>query len=292
VAERRSVAADVVGSNPTSRPKFLSTAHTLTTRSTSSSRPTPQSISTPASTAVPVFIGTSGWAYPTWKPGFYPEGVSQKKFLEYYGTQLNSVEVNYTFRALPTAAMCENWLNVTPAGFRFSFKAPQRITHFQRLHDSESAVHEFIAALEPFRAAEKMGLILFQLPPNFKMDVLRLTKFLAMLRGIADAPPAAFEFRHESWFCEEVYAALREHDCALCIAESDELATPEIYTAQHIAYRLRRTDYTAAEIGALAKNFLALAKKYTLYGYFRHVDEPTGPLRAAALRAVLAGSRR
>jgi len=239
-----------------------------------------------------IFVGTSGWAYPTWKPGFYPADVSQKKFLAYYGTQLNSVEVNYTFRALPTAAMCENWLAATPAGFRFSFKAPQRITHFQRLRESENTLREFIAALAPFRETGKLGLVLFQLPPNFKADVPRLTEFLAILREIPDAPLAAFEFRHASWFSEETYAALRAHDCALCIAESDELETPEVYTASHIAYRLRRTDYSAAEITALAAKFGALAKQHSVFAYFKHEDEPDGALRAVALRAVLASSRK
>jgi uncharacterized protein YecE (DUF72 family) len=288
VAERRSVAADVVGSNPTSRPNFPSTAPIVTSRSQSGSRPASKDKPTPAPGAGPVYLGTSGWAYATWKPGFYPADVSQKKFLAYYGSQLNSVEVNYTFRALPTAAMCENWLAATPADFRFSFKAAQRITHFQRLRESESTVREFIAALAPFREAGKLGLVLFQLPPNFKADVPRLTEFLAMLQAVPDVPPAAFEFRHDSWFCEETYAALRAHGCALCIAESDELATPEIYTAPHIAYRLRRTDYSGAEIAALAVKFRTLAAAHTVYAYFKHEDEPDGALRAVALRAAIA----
>jgi len=260
----------------------------VTSRSQSGSSLPSQKDSTPASGAGVVYLGTSGWAYATWKPGFYPADVSQKKFLAYYGSQLNSVEVNYTFRALPTAAMCENWLAATPDGFRFSFKAPQRITHFQRLRDAEITTCEFITALAPFHAAGKLGLVLFQLPPNFKADVPRLTEFLAMVRAIPDAPPAAFEFRHDSWFCEETYAALRAHGCALCIAESDELATPEIYTAPHIAYRLRRTDYSAAEIAALTEKFRKLAESHSVYAYFKHEDEPDGALRAVALRAALA----
>ena len=291
MAERRSVAADVVGSNPTSRPNFLSTAPILSPRSQPGTSPTSQQDPTRALGRAPaIWIGTSGWAYPTWKPGFYPAGVSQKKFLAYYGSQLNSVEVNYTFRASPTAAMCENWLAATPAGFRFSFKGPQRITHFQRLRESESTLREFIAALAPFHAAGKLGLVLFQLPPNFKADVPRLTEFLSLLRKIPDAPLVAFEFRHASWFSEETYAALRAHACALCIAESDELVTPEVYTAPHIAYRLRRTDYSAAEIAALAAKFGALAKAHSVFAYFKHEDEPDGALRAVALRAAFAAT--
>ena len=123
--------------------------------------------------------GTSGWAYPTWKPDFYPAGTPAKRFLEFYASQLSSVEVNYTFRALPTAKMLEGWLAATPADFRFSFKAPQRITHFKRLRDCDDDVAQFVAALEPVRQAGKLGLLLFQLPPNFKADAERLSGFLA-----------------------------------------------------------------------------------------------------------------
>jgi len=124
---------------------------------------------TPATSPAPhLFAGTSGWAYPTWKPGFYPATVSQKKFLEFYASQLNSVEVNYTFRTLPTAKMLEGWLSATPEHFRFSFKAPQRITHFKRLRECEADVAQFLESLAPIQAANRLGLLLFQLPPNYK----------------------------------------------------------------------------------------------------------------------------
>ena len=186
----------------------------------------------PAGPAAPsgpprLFAGTSGWAYPTWKPGFYPAKLAAKGFLGFYASQVNSVEVNYTFRTLPSEAMLQGWLAQTAPGFRFSFKAPQRITHFNRLRDCEEPVRNLLAALNPAALAGKLGLILFQLPPNFKADPERLRAFLAMppLRNPA-RPPLAFEFRHESWFCDEVYAALREADAALCIAETDDLDTP------------------------------------------------------------------
>ena len=115
-------------------------------------------------------MGTSGWAYPTWKPGFYPDGLAAKKFLPFYASQVNSVEVNYTFRALPTAKMLTDWLAATPECFRFSFKAPQRITHFKRLRECEADLEQFATALDPVRDAGKLGLLLFQLPPNFKAD--------------------------------------------------------------------------------------------------------------------------
>jgi uncharacterized protein YecE (DUF72 family) len=232
-----------------------------------------------------IYAGTSGWAYATWKPGFYPAGVAAKKFLEYYGSRLTSVEVNYTFRKLPTAAMLAGWLAATPEGFRFSFKAPQRITHFNRLRGCDAAVADFVAALEPVRAAGRLGVLLFQLPPNFKADPERLIEFLSAgaLRGDG-APRVAFEFRDESWFCEETYAVLRAHNAALCGAESDDLQTPEVQCAtSHACYRLRRGGgYSAEEIEGFAERFAALAETRDVFVYFKHEDDPTGALNAVA----------
>lgn len=235
-----------------------------------------------------IYAGTSGWAYPTWKPEFYPAGTPAKRFLEFYGTQLSSVEVNYTFRALPTAKMLEGWLAATPEDFRFSFKSPQRITHFKRLRECEDDVAQFVAALEPVRQAGKLGLLLFQIPPNFKADAERLSGFLrAPALRTKEAPPIAFEFRHESWFTEETYSILREHDAALCIAESDDLLTPEIQTASaHTCYRLRRNGgYSPVELEAFAKRFATLTGQRDVYVYFKHEDEPTGALNATAFLA-------
>jgi uncharacterized protein YecE (DUF72 family) len=235
-----------------------------------------------------LYAGTSGWAYPTWKPEFYPAGTPARRFLEFYATQLTSVEVNYTFRALPTAKMLEGWLAATPADFRFSFKSPQRITHFKRLRECEDDVAQFVAALEPVRQAGKLGLLLFQIPPNFKADAERLGGFLAAPAfGTKDAPPIAFEFRHESWFAEEIYSILREHNAALCIAESDDLLTPEVQTASaHTCYRLRRNGgYSPVELEAFAKRFATLTGQRDVYVYFKHEDEPTGALNATAFLA-------
>jgi uncharacterized protein YecE (DUF72 family) len=286
VAERRSVAADVVGSKPTSRPKtspvLIIAALTLTRVPNTPITPVPVA---DAAAPVRLFVGTSGWAYPTWKPDFYPAGTPAKRFLEFYGSQLTSVEVNYTFRALPTAKMLEGWLAATPAHFRFSFKAPQRITHFKRLRDCDEDVAQFVSVLEPVRQGGKLGLLLFQLPPNFKADAELLSAFLfteALKRQ--GAPPIAFEFRHESWFNEQIYTLLREHNAALCVAESDDLLTPEVHTAaEHTCYRLRRTNgYSAVELDAFAKRFAAIAQQRDVYVYFKHEDEPTGALNAQA----------
>ncbi|MDP9039179.1 MAG: DUF72 domain-containing protein [Acidobacteriota bacterium] len=243
----------------------------------------------------PVYAGTSGWAYASWKPGFYPAEVPAKRFLEHFATRLNAVEVNYTFRALPTAAMLAGWLAATPADFRFSFKAPQAMTHFKRLVECGDAVARFSAALEPVRAAGRLGPLLFQLPPNFKVDVARLEGLLRLpeLSG-PGAAKVAFEFRHESWFAEPVYEVLRAHGAALCLAEGDELSTPEVQCAEGFAcYRLRRSGgYTAEEIGEFAERFGALAKTREVYAFFRHEDEPTGARNAEALLRACAGAER
>jgi uncharacterized protein YecE (DUF72 family) len=244
-----------------------------------------------------IYAGTSGWAYPTWKPDFYPPRTPAKKFLEFYASQLTSVEVNYTFRALPTAKMLEDWLAATPSHFRFSFKAPQRITHFKRLRECDADVAQFIATLEPVRQAGELGLLLFQLPPNFKVDAALLTAFLSTpALHTPGAPRIAFEFRHVSWFSEEIYAILRQHEAALCIAESEDLLTPEIHTAASFTcFRLRRSSgYSALELDSFAKRFTALAQQRDVFVYFKHEDEPTGALNAKDFlaRSIVAEDRR
>jgi uncharacterized protein YecE (DUF72 family) len=237
-----------------------------------------------------LFIGTSGWAYPTWKPGFYPQDVPSRAFLAFYASRLTSVEVNYTFRTLPSASQLQGWLDATPPGFRFSFKAPQRITHFQRLRDCHASVAEFIAALEPARAAGKLGPLLFQLPPNFAADNERLADFLKA-PAFATSPPLrlTFEFRHPSWFAEATYDILRRSNSALCIAEGDDLATPDVLTADFRCYRLRRSGgYSPARLKSFAQRFSELTRESELYVYFKHEDEPTGALNAVAvLRAAV-----
>ncbi len=241
----------------------------------------------PPSAASPrnVFVGTSGWAYPSWKPGFYPKDVPSRAFLQFYASRLTSVEVNYSFRTLPSAAQLQGWLNATPPDFRFSFKAPQRITHFERLRDSRATVAEFVASLKPARAAGKLGPLLFQLPPNFAADHLRLEAFLkAPVFRRSRLLKVAFEFRHPSWFTQTTYDILRDGNHALCVAEGDVLKTPDVSTADFRCYRLRRSGgYTAAELKAFARRFERLAKDSEVYVYFRHEDEPTGALNAAAL---------
>ena len=232
-----------------------------------------------------VFSGTSGWAYPTWKPGFYPKDVPARRFLEHYATRLNSIEVNYTFRTLPTAEQLAGWLAAVPEGFRFSFKAPELITHRKRLRECGDAVEAFLTSLEPARKAKRLGLLLFQLPPNFKADLARLEAFLA-LPEMRKAGRISFEFRHESWFTPKFFRLLRSHNAAVCIAESEDLATPEVQTARNFAsYRLRMPGGYAAEVLAShAERFTALAAAgRDVYIYYKHEDAPTGPLCAEGM---------
>jgi uncharacterized protein YecE (DUF72 family) len=232
-----------------------------------------------------IHVGCSGWAYPSWKPDFYPPKTPAKQFLQAYAAQLNSVEVNYTFRALPTAAQAESWLAAVGEDFCFSFKAPQKITHLLRLRGCAEAVARFAAALEPFAQANRLGIVLLQLPPNFRADAARLEAFL---REISSTPlRLAFEFRHESWFTPEIYSHLERHRAALCIAESDELVTPEVRTAPFACYRLRKSDYSEADLDRLAGLFAAQSRQGEVFAYFKHEDAPDGPLRARAVLAKL-----
>ena len=227
-----------------------------------------------------VHIGTSGWAYPSWKPDFYPAKTPSSKLLDYYATQLNCVEVNYTFRARPAVTTLQNWVTATPEGFTFVAKAHQRITHIKRLADVDQDVDAFFAALQPLLHARKLGPVLFQLPPNLKADVDRLAKFLKALPKDA---PAAIEYRNTSWFSDSIYSLMREHNVALCIAESDDLAVPEVFTANFTYYRLRKSDYSDAEIEEVEKRLRAAAQEREVYAFLKHEDTPEGAINARKL---------
>ncbi|MBV9508198.1 MAG: DUF72 domain-containing protein [Acidobacteriia bacterium] len=228
-----------------------------------------------------LYAGTSGFAYPAWKPGFYPAKLPAKQFLNHYAGRLNCVEINYTFRRLPAAATLEGWVNQTPAGFVFAVKANQRITHILRLKDAEQATEIFLKAIDPLRTARRLGPILFQLPPQMKCDAGLLRDFLALL---PEGLRYAFEFRHESWLSEPVYSELRSHNVSLCVAESERLEVPEVITADFVYYRLRKPDYTEADIdtfAARAKELLAEGRD--LYLLFKHEETPEGALNAELL---------
>jgi uncharacterized protein YecE (DUF72 family) len=227
-----------------------------------------------------VHIGTSGWAYSSWKPDFYPAKTPASKFLDYYSTQLNCVEVNYTFRARAAVTTLQNWATITPDGFTFVAKAHQRITHIKRLTDVEQDVDVFFASLQPLLHARKLGPVLFQLPPNLKADPERLAKFLQILPKDA---PSAIEYRNQSWFDERIYSLMREHNVALCIAESDDLAVPEVFTANFAYYRLRKSDYSEKEIDEVEQRLRAAAQERDVYAFLKHEETPEGAINARRL---------
>jgi uncharacterized protein YecE (DUF72 family) len=227
-----------------------------------------------------IYAGTSGWAYAGWKPEFYPVKLSAKKFLGYYASRLNSVEVNYTFRSIPTEKLLAGWIEATPPEFKFTIKAHQGITHFKRLRDAAGVTAEFLKSLQPLRKAEKLGPVLFQLRESFKCDVPLLKDFL---KSLPRGTQAAFEFRSASWFCDEAYDALRKANIALCQAESDDLETPAVDTANYSYLRLRKESYSTKARNEIAKRVSGLAQKGEVFTYFKHEDTPEGALYAESL---------
>jgi uncharacterized protein YecE (DUF72 family) len=229
-----------------------------------------------------IFAGTSGWAYTSWKPRFYPAKLASSKFLDFYAGRLNSVEVNYTFRNPVTKKLLAEWIAATPANFVFAVKAHQGITHVKRLRGAARQTSKFIAALEPLRQAGKLGPVLFQLPPNFKCDLARLERFLEKLpRDVR----AAMEFRHPSWFADEVYERLGRANVALCEAESEKLETPEIATADFRYFRLRKEKYSRAAREGISKKVTDASRNGDVFVYFKHEDTPSGALYAEGLLA-------
>src|SRR5215831_10736370 len=185
-----------------------------------------------------IWFGTSGFSYNEWRPSFYPPDLSQKQFLQYYASKLNSVEIDYTFYRMPTAKTIEGWKDATPAEFRFALKASQRITHQERLKVPSDAL-DYLLGIVP-GLESRLGLILYQLPPFFKCDAQKLETFVSTLpRGIR----AAFEFRHESWYTADIYRILRAHNIGLCMHDADDHTTPLELTASFTYVRLRRSEY-------------------------------------------------
>jgi uncharacterized protein YecE (DUF72 family) len=222
-------------------------------------------------------VGTSGYSFKEWKGSFYPEDLPDKKMLPYYARYLPSVEINYTFRRMPTATTLANWDAITPESFVFVLKASQRITHIQRLKDSEETVNHFVttaAGLGP-----KLGPILFQLPPYFKKDSERLESFLQILPG---SHRYAFEFRHPTWFDDEILELLRQREVSLCINETDEGAPALSVTAPYLYLRFRRESYEPEAITAWSAKLKGLVDDgVDVFAFFKHERE--GPRLARAL---------
>jgi uncharacterized protein YecE (DUF72 family) len=230
---------------------------------------------------MPILVGSSGYSYQAWKGSFYPADLQVKSMLRFYSEQFPTVEINATFRTVPKPSVVENWARQVPASFRFALKAPFQITHQKRLRAAGRTVSTFVKSMTLL--GRHQGPVLFQLAPNFKKHVQRLRAFLRLLPvGIR----AAFEFRNASWFDEEIFALLRQHLAALCIAETDEFQVPFVATANWGYLRLRRRDYSRAQLKAWAKRIHA-QKWRNAYVYFRHEDEAKAPRFAHVLMECL-----
>jgi uncharacterized protein YecE (DUF72 family) len=226
-------------------------------------------------------IGTSGYNYPEWRGSFYPPKLPAAAMLPYYAERFVTVEINATFYRMPVPSTVAGWAAATPEAFVFTLKAPQRITHMRRLRDIDEPLRMFCDAARTL--GPKLGPLFFQLPPNFKKDTSRLHDLLVQV------PPdlrCAFEFRHASWFADDVYAALRARDAALCVADTEEGRTPDEVTASWGYYRLRNVDYPDTELAAWAKA-LARPGRDDVFCYFKHEDTGTGPALAARLQGIL-----
>ncbi len=223
-----------------------------------------------------LWVGTSGYSYKEWLGNFYPERLSPKEMLRFYGSRLPAVEINNTFYRLPKESVLETWAEQVPAEFRFVLKGAQRITHVKRLRDTGAEVEYLFRVAAAL--ATKLGAILFQLPPNLRKDLARLNNFLSLLpRG----GPIAFEFRHPSWFDEEVFACLRERNCALCLADTDDTEIAHLTPTATWGYlRLRRSTYSQADL-LLWKERIVSQPWERAYVFFKHEDEGIGPKLAA-----------
>ena len=217
-------------------------------------------------------VGTSGYSYKEWKGSFYPEKLPAKEMLTYYASKLSAVELNNTFYRMPQQAMVESWKTQVPDDFRFSVKASQRITHFKRLKDVESETKyllDTVGALE-----EKLGVVLYQLPPNMKKDLERLKSFVKELPGDVRA---AFEFRHPTWFDDDVLEVLKSQNLALCISDTDDLPVTHIDRTADWGYlRLRRVNYSKDDLSDWAGR-MKEQNWTTAFVFFKHEDEGTGP---------------
>jgi uncharacterized protein YecE (DUF72 family) len=233
-----------------------------------------------------IWIGTSGYNYPEWKGSFYPEKLPSSKMLAYYAERFPTVEINYTFYRLPTEKMVAAWAEVTPEAFRLTLKAPKRITHDRRLKDCATLVQAFCSVAGTL--GPKLGVLLFQLGPTFKKD---LAVFDAFLLDLPPGARAAFEFRHASWFDDEVYERLRRRNLALCIADSEKLSTPVVATADYGYFRLRDEGYTTDAINEWARVIREHEGVWKdTYVYFKHEEAGKGPEFAVSLMGELGRS--
>ncbi|MDH3216549.1 MAG: DUF72 domain-containing protein [Candidatus Krumholzibacteria bacterium] len=225
-----------------------------------------------------LYVGTSGYSYKEWKGNFYPDTIAAQDMLGFYGTRLPAVEINNTFYRLPRESMLQTWAAQVPEDFRFAIKASRRITHIKRLKNAADETEYLLRTTATLR--NRLGVILFQLPPNLSKDVSRLQGFLDLLPL---GTRAAFEFRHPSWFDDEIYKCLRTEDCAICVADSDERpSSPLLGTASWGYLRLRKPRYTKSEL----VRWLAQIQEQEwkdAFIFFKHEEDGAGPKMAAKL---------
>jgi uncharacterized protein YecE (DUF72 family) len=223
-----------------------------------------------------LYVGTSGYSYKEWKGSFYPEKIPAKEMLSYYAGRLSTVEINATFYRMPQSSMLENWKEQVPPTFRFSLKAPQRVTHFKRLKETEEETKYFFETAATLQ--DQLGVVLFQLPPNMKKDLPRLETFLQQLPL---STRAAFEFRHPTWFDDDVLVVLQDRNMALVVSDTDDMPTTHIDKTADWGYlRLRRVNYSEENLNEWVERINKQQWSDT-FVFFKHEDEGTGPKLAA-----------
>jgi uncharacterized protein YecE (DUF72 family) len=230
-----------------------------------------------------VLVGTSGYSYKEWKGPFYPKEVPAKGYLRYYAERLPTVEINNTFYRMPTDKLVASWADEVSDGFVFALKAPQRITHIAKLAGAGATAEAFVRVAQTL--GPRLGPLLFQLPPFLRKDVPRLAAFLAETSPEKRGLRFAFEFRHASWFDDEVWATLRAHGASLCVAEGETLESPLVATADWGYVRLRRDAYPDEVLVDWAKRILAQPWKET-FVFLKH-DEGDAPSVAKRLTEKL-----
>ena len=228
-----------------------------------------------------LYVGTSGYSYKEWKGSFYPATISAKEMLPYYAARLGAVELNSTFYRLPQRSMVESWKAQVPEDFRFSVKASQRITHLKRLKDAGAETQFMLGTVAAL--GDRLGAVIFRFPEDMEKDIKRLELFL---KDLPAKTPAVFDFRHETWFDDEVRALLRSQNRVLCVSDTDELPNQQIDKTADWGYvRLRRTKYTKSDLAKWVTRVRAQNWTRT-FVFFRHEDQGTGPKFAAQFEAL------
>jgi uncharacterized protein YecE (DUF72 family) len=230
-----------------------------------------------------VGVGTSGYNYPEWKGTFYPANLPATKMLPYYAERFSTVEINATFYRMPNAKTIAGWAAATPKGFTFVLKAPRRITHDARLKDAADPLRYFCETA--LTLGPKLGPLLFQLPPYFRKDLGRLGSFVALLpQGLS----AAFEFRHTSWFSDDVYDLLRSKNLALCVADTEKGTTPLVATADFGYFRLRDEGYSEDDLKRWSRTVRGSGAAWReIFIYFKHEESGIGPVLAQRFRELV-----